>query len=111
MPMSKAPLNTCFDADGSSIEIGIDEAGRGPMLGRVYSAAVVLPKDGDYRHELMKDSKRFSSDKKIREVAQYIRDNAVAWAVGYATEDDIDRQNIRLATFQAMHHRHTIFRM
>lgn len=84
-------------------EIGVDEAGRGPMLGRVYSAAVVLPKEGEYRHDLMKDSKRFTSAKKIRGVADYIKENAVAWGVGYATEEDIDKLNIRRATFKAMH--------
>ena len=103
MPGSMTILATRFNAEDSRPEIGVDEAGRGPMLGRVYSAAVVLPKEGDYRHELMKDSKRFTSRKKIREVAAYIRENAVVWAVGYTTEEDIDKLNIRQATFNAMH--------
>jgi len=103
MPAKQGSLVKRFGEDDERIEIGVDEAGRGPMLGRVYSAAVVLPKEGDYRHELMKDSKRFTSDRKIREVASYIKEHALAWGVGYATEQDIDRLNIRQATFQAMH--------
>ena len=42
-------------------EIGVDEAGRGPMLGRVYSAAVILPCNEEFKYELMKDSKKFHS--------------------------------------------------
>ena len=103
MPVSKLALNTCYEIGGAAIEIGIDEAGRGPMLGRVYSGAVILPKEGPYKHELMKDSKRFTSEKKIREVANYIKENAVAWGVGFATEKDIEQMNIRQATFIAMH--------
>ena len=53
--------------DNQYIEIGIDEAGRGPMFGRVYTAAVILPKD--FNHSLMKDSKKFHSIKKIQEAA------------------------------------------
>ena len=52
-------LKHYYDADDGSTEIGVDEVGRGPMLGRVYSAAVVLPKDDSFNHVLMKDSKRF----------------------------------------------------
>lgn len=90
--------------DNGGIEVGIDEAGRGPLLGRVYSAAVVLPHDEEsFRHDLMKDSKRFTSDKKIREVAAYIKAHASHWGVGYATEEEIDQLNIRQATFKAMH--------
>ena len=44
-------------------DIGVDEAGRGPLLGRVYSAAVILPKEG-FHHEWMKDSKLIKSEKK-----------------------------------------------
>lgn len=84
-------------------EVGVDEAGRGPMFGRVYSAAVVLPKDDSFRHEWMKDSKRFHSKKRIEEVAAYIREHSTAWAVAYATEQEIDRINIRNATHKAMH--------
>ena len=53
-----------YYTDDSTVEIGVDEAGRGPMLGRVYSAAVVLPKDDSFDHSRMKDSKRFNSEKK-----------------------------------------------
>lgn len=44
-------------------EIGIDEVGRGPLFGRVYAAAVILPKDDSFNHSLMKDSKKFTSKK------------------------------------------------
>lgn len=100
---AKAPLQRCFCEEDTSIEIGIDEAGRGPMLGRVYTAAVVLPKDDSFKHEMMKDSKRFHSDKKIKEAAEYIKENALAWAVAYSTEQTIDSENIRNATHMAMH--------
>lgn len=95
-------LSRCRDAS-IECEIGVDEAGRGPMFGRVYSAAVVLPKDDSFRHDWMKDSKRFYSKKRIEEVASYIRENSVAWAVSYATEQEIDKINIRNATQNAMH--------
>ena len=86
------------------MEIGVDEAGRGPMLGRVYTGAVVLPKNREkFKHELMKDSKKFHSEKKIREVAEYIKEHAIAWAVGYSDEKVIDDINIRRATHKAMH--------
>ncbi len=58
-----------------TVEIGADEAGRGPMFGRVYSGAVILPKDDSFDHFKMKDSKKFTSKnpKKINEVAEYIK--------------------------------------
>jgi ribonuclease HII len=90
--------------DGKYIEIGIDEAGRGPMFGRVYSAAVILPKDAAlFDHTLMKDSKKFHSVKKIQAAAAYIKANAIAWHVAYADEKTIDAINIRNATHKAMH--------
>ena len=100
---AREPLKKYFDFDSEEIEIGIDEAGRGPMFGRVYAAAAVLPKTDDYNHELMKDSKRFTSEKKIKEAADYIKEKAVAWGVGYSTEEEIDAYNIRKATHMAMH--------
>jgi ribonuclease HII len=68
------------------IEIGVDEAGRGPLFGRVYTAAVILPKDDSFDHSKMKDSKRFTSKKKINEAAEYIKQHAIAYAVTYSTE-------------------------
>jgi ribonuclease HII len=83
------------------IEIGIDEVGRGPLFGRVYAAAVILPKDMDTSK--IKDSKKFSSAKKREEVAKYIEENAVAWSVQYEDETTIDKINILQATQNAMH--------
>ena len=85
------------------MEIGIDEVGRGPMFGRVYSAAVILPNNEEFKYELLKDSKKFTSEKKINEVADYIKANALFWAIGYEDEKVIDSINIRNATFGAMH--------
>ena len=85
-------------------EIGIDEAGRGPMFGRVYIGAVVLPKDSNqFDFSKMKDSKKFHSEKKIKEVAEYIKSHAVAWSVTYAEHNEIDEKNIRKATIDCMH--------
>jgi len=84
-------------------EIGVDEAGRGPLLGRVYAAAVILPKDDSFNHAEMKDSKKFYSKKKIREVAEYIKNNAIAWYVHYEDEKKIDEINILNATYLCMH--------
>jgi ribonuclease HII len=93
-------LNTYFRED-NKWEIGVDEAGRGPLFGRLYVAATILPKDG-FRHDWMKDSKRFSSHKKIKEVAEYIKTNAVAWTVRYAEAELIDEINIRQAVLRTM---------
>jgi len=88
-----------------TVEIGADEAGRGPMFGRVYSGAVILPKDDSFDHFKMKDSKKFTSKnpKKINEVAEYIKEHAIAWAVEYEDETVIDEINILQATQSAMH--------
>jgi ribonuclease HII len=84
-------------------EVGVDEAGRGPLFGRVYSAAVILPKDDSFDHFKMKDSKKFHSKKKIEEVAEYIKQHATAWYVSYEDEKVIDEINILQATQQSMH--------
>ena len=98
-----ALLRSYGDCD-ESIEVGIDEAGRGPMLGPVYAAAVVIPRDScTFPYDLLKDSKKFSSKKKLRAVAEQIREGADAWAVGSRDHASIDRTNIRRATHEAMH--------
>ena len=98
-------LKKFYHSETNIIEIGADEAGRGPMFGRVYSGAVVLPKDDSFEHYKMKDSKKFTSknNKKIQEVADYIKANAIAWAVEYEDERVIDDINILQATQSAMH--------
>ena len=98
----KDPLKSIFSEE-SKYEIGIDEAGRGPMFGRVYASAVILPKDDSFDHSKMKDSKRFHSQKKITEAAEYIENNALFWSVQYMEHDDIDKLNIREANNQCMH--------
>ena len=82
-------------------EIGVDEVGRGPLFGRVYAAAVILP--GNFDSTKVKDSKKYSSEKKRREAYEYIKENAIAWAVAYEDEKRVDKINIKQATFSAMH--------
>jgi ribonuclease HII len=97
------PLKKYFYEDNKTFEIGVDEAGRGPLFGRVYTAAVILPKDDTFDHSKVKDSKKFHSKKKIEEVASYIKENAVAWYVSFEDEKSIDEINILQATQKSMH--------
>ena len=106
MPRSKQePLTKFYNEDSHLLEIGIDEAGRGPLFGRVYTAAVILPKEGDgiFDFHKMKDSKKFSSSKKILEVADHIKEYALAWSVTYNDETVIDNINIRQSVLNSMH--------
>lgn len=101
--LKKPMLNKFYNIESKQLEIGIDEAGRGPMFGRVYSAGVILPKNDEFKYELLKDSKKFTSEKKINEVADYIKANSIAWSIAYEDEKSIDLINIRNATHSAMH--------
>jgi ribonuclease HII len=101
--VKQQPLNKYYSEDGNIIEIGVDEVGRGPLFGRVYTAAVILPKDDSFVHSKMKDSKKFHSKQKIIEAAEYIKQNAIAWSISYESETMIDEINILQATQQAMH--------
>ena len=82
------------------IEAGCDEAGRGCLAGSVYAAAVILP-DG-YQNELLNDSKQLS-EKKRYQLREIIECDAVAWAVGIVTPEEIDKINILNASILAMH--------
>ena len=82
------------------IEAGCDEAGRGCLAGSVYAAAVILPKD--YDNPLLNDSKKLSEKRRCELRDQIVRD-AVAWAVGVVTPEEIDKINILNASFLAMH--------
>jgi ribonuclease HII len=84
-------------------EIGIDEAGRGPLFGRLYVAAVVLPKDRPFYHKDIKDSKKIKSRKKMGIVADYIKNNALAYSIQFIEHDEIDKINIRQSVFKAAH--------
>ena len=84
-------------------EIGIDEAGRGPLFGRLYVAAVVLPKDRPFYHKDIKDSKKIKSRKKMGVVADYIKNNALAYSIQFIEHDEIDKINIRQSVFKAAH--------
>ena len=81
-------------------EAGCDEAGRGCLAGPVYAAAVILPPD--FRNAELNDSKQLS-EKSRYSLRTVIEREAVAWAVGIATPEEIDRLNILNASFLAMH--------
>ena len=82
------------------IEAGCDEAGRGCLAGSVYAAAVILP--FDYQNELLNDSKKLTAKKRYA-LRETIERDAVAWAVGIVTPEEIDKINILNASFLAMH--------
>lgn len=83
-------------------EIGVDECARGPMFGRLYVAAAILPKDNSFRHELMKDSKKIKSKAKMRELSDYIKEHAIAWHIHFVEASVIDEINIRQAVLRGM---------
>ena len=78
---------------------GVDEAGRGPLAGDVYAAAVILPPD--FLPEGLNDSKKIS-EKKREKLYDTITENAVSYAVATASVEEIDKINIRNATYLAM---------
>ena len=82
------------------IEAGCDEAGRGCLAGSVFAAAVILPED--YHNELLNDSKQLT-EKKRYQLREIIEHDAIAWAVGVVTPDEIDKINILNASILAMH--------
>ena len=82
------------------IEAGCDEAGRGCLAGSVYAAAVILPPD--YQNERLNDSKQLN-EKMRYELREEIQHDAVDWAVGIVTAQEIDQINILKASILAMH--------
>ena len=85
--------------ESGRIEAGCDEAGRGPLAGPVYAAAVILPPD--FHHPLLNDSKQMS--RKAREILRpIIEKEAVAWAVVPVEAEEIDRINILKASITGM---------
>jgi ribonuclease HII len=81
-------------------EAGCDEAGRGCLAGSVYAAAVILPED--YQNDLLNDSKQLTERRRYQ-LREIIERDAVAWAVGIVTPEEIDKINILNASILAMH--------
>ena len=84
---------------GVGVICGVDEAGRGPLAGPVYAAAVILPEHLEIPG--LDDSKKLT-DKRRRELMPVIKEQAIAYGIGFATEQEIDEINILQATFLAM---------
>ena len=82
------------------IEAGCDEAGRGCLAGDVYAAAVILPEG--FSNELLNDSKKLTESQRYR-LRDIIEREAVSWAVGIVTAEEIDKINILRASILAMH--------
>lgn len=81
-------------------EAGCDEAGRGCLAGPVYAAAVILPEN--FSHQLLNDSKKLTEARREK-LRPIIEENAVAWAVGVVSAEEIDKINILRASILAMH--------
>lgn len=82
------------------VEAGCDEAGRGCLAGAVYAAAVILPPD--YRNDTLNDSKQLTEKQRYR-LREVIERDALSWAVGIVSPEEIDAINILNASFLAMH--------
>ena len=91
-------LESCYYQ--GKVEAGCDEAGRGCLAGSVYAAAVILPEG--YQNQLLNDSKQLT-EKKRYQLREMIERDAVAWAVGIVTPEEIDKINILNASILAMH--------
>jgi len=98
-------LNLFYDEN--KIEAGVDEVGRGSLIGRVYAAAVIWPDDPEILTELgphlqIKDSKKLSAKQRYI-LSDFIKDNAIDYAIGYKDHEYIDKKNILVASLDAMH--------
>jgi len=96
--VGKGSLESQYYKD--KVEAGCDEAGRGCLAGPVFAAAVILPPN--YQNDLLNDSKQLTEKKRYLLREQIERD-AVAWAVGIVSNEEIDQINILRASILAMH--------
>lgn len=92
-------IEDALKEQGVGVICGVDEAGRGPLAGPVYAAAVILPEHLEIPG--LDDSKKLT-DKRRRELMPIIKEQAIAYGIGIATEKEIDEINILQATFLAM---------
>ena len=92
-------IEQSFFERGIKVICGVDEAGRGPLAGPVFAAAVILPPNAEIPG--LNDSKKLS-DKKRRELYPIIKEQAIAYGIAFADHREIDEINILQATFLAM---------
>lgn len=92
-------IEDTFFEEGFELICGVDEAGRGPLAGPVCAAAVILPPHLEIPG--LNDSKKLT-DKRRRELMPVIKEQAIAWGIGFASHEEIDEINILQATFLAM---------
>ena len=92
-------IEDSFYSDDIRVICGVDEAGRGPLAGPVCAAAVILPEHLELPG--LTDSKKLT-DKKRRELFPQIQEQAIAYGIGFASEQEIDEMNILQASFLAM---------
>jgi ribonuclease HII len=96
--------NEDYNKSLSIIQCGVDEAGRGPLFGRVYTACVILPSREDepeFPFHQLKDSKRFTSKRKLKEMFDIIKEKCI-YGIDYADSREVDEKNIRIATIDCM---------
>ena len=92
-------IEDCCKAEGYTCICGVDEAGRGPLAGPVCAAAVILPEHLEIPG--LNDSKKLT-DKRRRELFPIIQEQAIAYGIAFASQEEIDSINILQATFLAM---------
>lgn len=97
--MPDLELETAVREKGYTAVCGVDEAGRGPLMGPVCAAAVILPENAEL--EGVNDSKKLS-EKKREALFEVIKEKAVAWSVAFASVEEIEEVNILNATYLAM---------
>ena len=85
---------------GFSLEVGTDEAGRGCLSGPVVAAAVILPKE--FSHPFLNDSKQLS-EKRRDQLRPFIEENAIAFAVSFVWQEEVDKINVLQASITGMH--------
>lgn len=93
------------EEENNKIIIGIDESGKGSLVGKIYTSAIILPPEIQNQGitNIIKDSKKFHSKKKILESVEFIKKNAITYSVCFEDASVIDEINIRRANFKAMH--------
>lgn len=99
METRKILLKSSFTGDSNTIEIGLDEAGRGALAGPVTVAACIMP--FGFEHELIKDSKLLNEAQR-KEARQIVLDNAISYSVVHISPEQIESTNILRATLQGM---------